>query len=146
MTLVKVNNPLSKTFDGMMKELFNEFPAAVNKAVREDVLQFPPVNIVEKASNYQVEIAAPGFEKTDFNIKLEGNILTVSTEKKDTVSETTDKMIRKEFSYRSFKRSFTIDEKIDSEHINATYENGILKLELPKREDLRTGAKEINIQ
>lgn len=146
MTLVKVNNPLSKTFDGMMKELFNEFPAAVNKAVREDVLQFPPVNIVEKASNYQVEIAAPGFEKTDFNIKLEGNILTVSTEKKDTVSETTDKMIRKEFSYRSFKRSFTIDEKIDSEHINATYENGILKLELPKREDLRSGAKEINIQ
>lgn len=146
MTLVKVNNPLSKTFDGMMKELFNEFPAAVNKAVREDVLQFPPVNIVEKTTNYQVEIAAPGFEKTDFNIKLEGNILTVSTEKKDTVSETTDKMIRKEFSYRSFKRSFTIDEKIDSEHINATYENGILKLELPKREDLRSGAKEINIQ
>lgn len=146
MTLVKVNNPLSKTFDGIMKELFNEFPAAVNKAVREDVLQFPPVNIVEKTTNYQVEIAAPGFEKTDFNIKLEGNILTVSTEKKDTVSETTDKMIRKEFSYRSFKRSFTIDEKIDSEHINATYENGILKLELPKREDLRSGAKEINIQ
>lgn len=146
MTLVKVNNPLSKTFDGMMKELFNEFPAAVNKAVREDVLQFPPVNIVEKITNYQVEIAVPGFEKTDFNIKLEGNILTVSTEKKDTVSETTDKMIRKEFSYRSFKRSFTIDEKIDSEHINATYENGILKLELPKREDLRSGAKEINIQ
>ena len=51
MTLVKVNNPLSKTFDGMMKELFNEFPAAVNKAVREDVLQFPPVNIVEKITN-----------------------------------------------------------------------------------------------
>ncbi len=146
MTLVKVNNPLSKTFDGMMKELFNEFPAAVNKTVREEVLQFPPVNIVEKTTNYLVEIAAPGFEKADFNIKLEGDILTISTEKKETVSETTDKMIRKEFSYRSFKRSFTIDEKIDTEHINAKYENGILKIELPKKEVLNAGAKEINIQ
>ena len=146
MTLVKVNHPLSKTFDGMMKELFNEFPAAVNKTVREDVLQFPPVNIVEKATNYLVEIAAPGFEKADFNIKLEGNVLTISTEKKETVSESTDKMIRREFSYRSFKRSFTIDEKIDTENINAKYENGILKLELPKKEVLNPGAKEISIQ
>ncbi len=146
MTLVKVNNPLSKTFDGMMKELFNELPAAINKTVREEVLHFPPVNILEKDAIYQVEIAAPGFEKADFNIKLEGNILTISTEKKETISESTDKMIRKEFSYRSFKRSFTIDEKIDTEHINAKYENGILKLELPKKEVLNAGAKEINIQ
>ena len=55
-------------------------------------------------------------------------------------------MIRKEFSYRSFKRSFTIDEKIDGENISAKYENGILKLALPKKEDLKAGAKEINIQ
>ena len=146
MTLVKVNNPLSKTFDGMMKELFNEFPAAVNKAVREDVLHFPPVNIVDRPADYLVEIAAPGFEKTDFNVKLEGNILTISTEKKDTVAESTDKMIRKEFSYRSFKRSFTIDEKIDGENISAKYENGILKVGLPKKEDLKASAREINIQ
>ena len=146
MTLVKVNNPLSKTFDGMMKELFNEFPAAVNKAVREDVLHFPPVNIVDKKDSYQLEVAAPGFEKADFNVKLEGNILTISTEKKETVSESTDKMIRQEFSYRSFKRSFTIDEKIDGENISAKYENGILKLVLPKKEDLKSGAKDINIQ
>ena len=146
MTLVKVNNPLSKTFDGMMKELFNEFPAAVNKAVREDVLHFPPVNIVDKKDSYQLEVAAPGFEKADFNVKLEGNILTISTEKKETVSESTDKMIRQEFSYRSFKRSFTIDEKIDGENISAKYENGILKLVLPKKEDLKSEAKDINIQ
>jgi HSP20 family protein len=145
MTLVKVNNPLSKTFDGMMKELFNEFPAAVNKAVREDVLHFPPVNIVERVTDYLVEIAAPGFEKADFIVKLEGNILTISTEKKDTVTESTDKMIRNEFSYRSFKRSFTIDEKIDGENISAKYENGILKLALPKKEDLKAAAREINI-
>lgn len=146
MTLVKVNNPLTKTFDGMMKELFNDFPASVNKTVREDVLHFPPVNIVEKTENYLVELAAPGFEKADFNVKLEGNILTISTEKKETAAESTDKMIRREFSYRSFKRSFTLDEKIDAENISAKYENGILKLELPKKEDLKAGAREISIQ
>ena len=146
MTLVKVNNQFSKTFDGMMKELFNEFPAAVNKTVREDVLHFPPVNIIEKAAGYQLEVAAPGFVKADFNVKLESNILTISTEKKETANEATDKLIRKEFSYKAFKRSFTIDEKIDATNITARYENGILKLELPKKEEVKKVAKEIVIQ
>ena len=146
MTLVKVNNQFSKTFDGMMKDLFNDFPAAVNKAVREDVLHFPPVNIVEKPTSYQLEVAAPGFEKADFNIKLDAKTLTISTEKKETAQEETDKLIRKEFSYRAFKRSFTIDEKIDADKITAKYENGILILELPKKEDLKADTKEINIQ
>ena len=146
MTLVKVNNPFSKSFDGMMKELFNEFPAAINKTVREDVLNFPPVNIIEKTDRYQLSIAAPGFEKADFIIKLEANTLSISTEKKETLSEETDKLIRKEFGYKAFKRSFTIDEKIDTANISAKYENGILTLELPKREIQKPDAKEINIQ
>jgi len=146
MTLVKVNNPFSKSFDGMMKELFNEFPAAVNKTVREDVLNFPPVNIIEKTDRYQLSIAAPGFEKADFIIKLEANTLSISTEKKETLTEETDKLIRKEFGYKAFKRSFTIDEKIDTANIVAKYENGILTLELPKREIQKPDAKEINIQ
>ena len=117
----------------MMKESFNDFPAAVNKTMREDVLHFPPVNIVEQPGKYQLEIAAPGFEKADFNLKLEANTLTISTEKKESVKEETDKLIRKEFSYKAFKRSFTIDEKIDGENITARYENGILMLDLPKK-------------
>lgn len=146
MTLVKVNNPLSKTFDGFMKDFFNEFPAAVNKTVREEVLHFPPVNIVERTNDYLVEIAAPGFEKADFNVKLDGKLLTIYTEKKETISESTNKIIRNEFSYRSFKRSFTIDEKIDADRISAKYENGILKLELPKKEEMKASTKEISIQ
>ena len=146
MTLVKVNNQFSKSFDGMMKELFNEFPAAINKTVREDVLNFPPVNIIEKTDRYQLSIAAPGFEKADFIIKLEANTLSISTEKKETLTEETDKLIRKEFGYKAFKRSFTIDEKIDTANISAKYENGILTLELPKREIQKPDAKEINIQ
>lgn len=145
MTLVKVNNGFSKTFDGIMKELFNEFPAAVNKAVREDVLYFPPVNIVEKADQYLIEVAAPGFEKADFNVKLDANTLTISTEKKTSADDEKDKLIRKEFSYRSFKRSFQLDEKIDTEHIGAKYENGILTLELPKKQIHQPDAKVINI-
>ena len=146
MTLVKVNNNLGRSFDGMMKDLFNEFPTTVAKTFREDVMNFPPVNIVEKIASYQVELSAPGFEKADFAIKLEGNLLNIGTEKKEEKNEETDKMIRREFTYKGFKRSFTIDEKIDVENICAKYENGILKLELPKKEVLKTGAKDINIQ
>ena len=145
MTL-KVNNNFSRSFDGMMKELFNEFPSAAGRTFREDVLNFPPVNIVEKAEGYQVELAVPGYEKADFNVKLDDKILTISTEKKDSNTESTDKMIRKEFTFKSFKRSFTLDDKIDAENISAKYENGILKLELPKKENLKAAAKDINIQ
>ena len=146
MTLVKVNNQLSRSFDGLMKDLFNEFPSNLGKTVREDVLHFPPVNILDTAGSYQLEIAAPGLEKADFNVKLENNLLTISTEKKEEKTASAEKMIRREFSQRSFKRSFTIDEKIDAENISAKYENGILKLELPKKEIAKAVAKEINIQ
>ena len=146
MTLVKVNNPINKTFDGLMNELFNELPMNFGKSIREDVLHFPPANIIEKTDFYQIELAAPGMEKTDFNVKLDGKILTISTEKKEETKTENEKMIRKEFSYKSFKRSFTLDEKINAANITARYENGILKLELPKKEEVKNGAKEITIQ
>jgi HSP20 family protein len=145
MTLVKVNNNLSRSFDGMMKELFNEFPSTVAKTFREDVFNFPPVNITEKPTLYEVELAVPGFDKADFIVKLEGNLLNISTEKKEEKTEETDKVIRKEFSSKSFKRSFTIDEKIDAEKIVAKYENGILILELPKKVMVQSTAKNISI-
>lgn len=146
MTLVKVNNNLGRTFDGMMKELFNEFPSNASRTFREDVLNFPPVNIIEKEGSYQLELSVPGFEKADFNVKLEDKLLTISTEKKEADTASGYKLIRKEFSYKSFKRSFTLDEKIDAENISAKYENGILSLELPKKENHKAAAKDINIQ
>ena len=85
-------------------------------------------------------------EKADFNVKLDGKVLTISTEKKEEKSTENEKMIRKEFSYKSFRRSFTIDDKIDAANIAAKYENGILKLDLPKKEEIKNGAKEITIQ
>ena len=146
MTLVKVNSPMNKTFDGLMNELFNELPVNFGKSIREDVLHFPPANIVEKTDLYKIELAAPGMDKADFNVKLDGKILTISAEKKTEASTENEKMIRKEFGYKSFKRSFTLDEKIDAAIITAKYENGILTLELPKKEEVKGGAKEITIQ
>jgi HSP20 family protein len=146
MTFVKVNNPINKTFDGLMNELFNELPVNFGKSIREDVLHFPPANIIEKADQYQIELAAPGMEKADFNVKLDGKILTISAEKKTEAAAENEKMIRKEFGYKSFKRSFTLDEKIDATNISAKYENGILTLELPKKEEVKSGTKEITIQ
>ena len=146
MTLVKVNHPLSRSIDGFMKDFLNEFPSTVSKTFREDVLHFPPVNITETPSAYLVDLYVPGYEKNDFKINLDANVLTVSSEKKsEEVKEEGNKFIKTEFSYKAFKRSFTVDEKIDAENISAKYENGILKLELPRKEVLKQGAKEINI-
>lgn len=146
MTFVKVNNPITKNFDGLMKDIFNEIPASFGKTIREDVFGFPPVNIVESGNAYHLEVAAPGMEKTDFSLKLDGTLLTISAIKKDEVKDETIKSIRKEFSYKGFKRSFTLDEKIDAANIAAKYENGILKVALPKKEVTKEASKEITIQ
>ncbi len=145
MTNVKVINPINR-FDGLMKDFFNEFPSTISKSLREDVLQFPPVNIIEKTNAYEVALSAPGLSKEDFSISLENNLLTISAEQKTENADSNDKMIRKEFSFKSFKRSFTIDEKIDAEQIGAKYENGILFVELPKKEIAKPAAKSISVQ
>jgi HSP20 family protein len=125
MTLVKTNNPFAKSFDGLMNEILNDLPSAFGKNLKQEVYGFPPVNIVEKNDHYHLQVSAPGFEKGDFNLKLEGDTLTISAEKKEETKSETDKVIRKEFSSKSFKRTFTLDEKIDAANINAKYENGI---------------------
>ena len=145
MTLVKVNNPVLKSIDGLMNEFFHELPANFGKSVREEFLAFPPVNITENATAYQLHLAIPGFEKTDFSIKVENSLLTISATKKEEAKDETVKTIRTEFTKKAFKRSFTVDEKIDSSAIAAKYENGILHVELPKREQEKATVKEISV-
>ena len=145
MTLVKVNNPITKSFDGLMNQFLNDFPSATGKTIREEFLGFPPVNIDEKPNGYLLQLAAPGFDKTDFTIKLEADLLTISAGRTTETKDETVKSIRKEFSNKSFKRSFTLDEKIDGATIVAKYENGILNVEIPKKEQEKTPAKEIAI-
>jgi HSP20 family protein len=89
---------------------------------------------------------APGRNKEDFKINLENGLLTISFEKKEEIENKDYKTIRKEFAYRSFKRSFSLDEKINTSGIQAKYENGILKVYLPKKEEVVVNPQQINIQ
>jgi HSP20 family protein len=146
MTLVKVNNPIAKSFDGLFNELFNDLPATFGKTVRENVFGFPAVNITETNQNYQISVAAPGLTKSDFNLKLDGNILTISANKNEEATDSNVKVIRNEFNFKTFKRNFTVDEKINAANISAQYENGILIVYLPKKETTAAVVKEITIQ
>ena len=98
----------------------------------------PDVNIMESNEHFEIEIAAPGLEKKDFQIDLKDNVLTVSSEKKTEQKERKGlKIVRREFSYLSFSRSFVIPEGVDFSKINASHSNGILKIELPKKEEFK---------
>ena len=150
MTQVKFNSkPFEGTFNNLVDDLFAEFPVLYKN--QQNWKGSVPVNIKETEKNYIIEVVAPGFEKTDFKISLEQQLLTISTEKKNEVKEDSDnnrneKQIRKEYSYRTFKRSFTLDEKTDGSNIDAKYVNGVLTLNLPKKEEVKPSVQEINIQ
>lgn len=104
----------------------------------------PAVNIKENKDSFQVEMAAPGMKKSDFKIQIDGSSLTISSEKKDEKHEKEGNYSRKEFSYESFYRTFHLPKEIvDSDKINAKYEDGILKLEIPKREEAKQKPKRL---
>ncbi len=148
MTNVKFNRrPFEGTFNTLVDDLFTELPAFLkNDFNNVERKGYVPVNVKETENNYQLEVVAPGFEKTDFKVNLDQNLLTISAEKKDEVKEENKKQIRREYSYRSFKRSFTLDEKIDATNIEASYINGVLTLNLPKKEVVKASATEITIK
>ena len=146
MTHVKFSHrPLEKSFNNLMDDLFSELPVLYKNGFNQSN-GFAPVNIKDKEKSYQVEVVAPGFDKTDFKVNIDRDILTISAEKKEETKNENDKQIRKEYSYRSFKRSFTIDEKIDATNIDAKYVNGVLILNFPKKAEVKASATEIKIQ
>lgn len=104
----------------------------------------PAVNIIETPKGFELEVGAAGFAKEDYKIGIEGNILTISSEVKP--QEGTDReYLRREFYYGSFSRSFALPKSIDTEKVAADYQNGILRVMLPKREEL-TLTREIKVQ
>jgi HSP20 family protein len=105
----------------------------------------PAVNIVETEKSYALEVIAPGMKKEDFKIAIEKDLLTISYEKKESSEEKTDKYIRKEFSMNSFKRSFTLNEKLNAEGVTAKYENGVLHVNIPKAEVKTVEVKTVEI-
>jgi HSP20 family protein len=103
------------------------------------------VNIHETKEGYHIEMIAAGRKKEDFKIELEKGTLTISYDKKEEPNNESYKTLKREFSFESFKRSFTIDNNIDVEKIEAKYENGILLVFLPKKEEVKIFPKQITI-
>ena len=116
-----------------MDTLFN---TTLADAIGTDfMVSSPSVNIVEHDNHFSMQLAAPGLEKNDFNIRIEQDHLVVSAEKKAEKEESGPKFTRREFNYSSFKRSFLLDDTIQREGISAAYENGVLIITLPKKEE-----------
>jgi HSP20 family protein len=148
MTQVKFSRkPFEASLNSLVDDLFSELPVLFkNGNSQSQGNGFAPANIKETEKSYSIDLAAPGFEKADFKVSLDQDILTISAEKKSEVKNEGEKEIRREYSYRSFKRSFTLDEKIDAAGIEAKYVNGVLTLNLPKKEEVKSASKEISIQ
>ena len=108
----------------------------------------PAVNVKENQNEFLIEVAAPGMNREDFKVHYDNGRLTISSEHENKTEEKEDeKVTRREFSYQSFQRSFTVAENaVDADKIGASYKNGILHIRLPKREELKPKpAKEIKI-
>jgi len=106
----------------------------------------PAVNLKENEENYQLEMAAPGLVKEDFNIFLENKQLVISVKKeKNTETEDQGKVLRKEFNYTEFKRTFTLPDHVDADKIGATYEKGILLVTVPKSTPKENPTTQIHI-
>lgn len=140
-TLVKTNGNFPTLFGNVFGKDFNELFAPANLTN----YGVPAVNIVEGESGFRLEVAAPGLKKEDFKINLENNVLSISTQKEQKTEETTEKYTRKEFSFNSFRRSFTLPNSIDGEKIAASYTDGVLNVELPKKEEAKKTPRLIEI-
>jgi HSP20 family protein len=150
MTLVKFNHQTPKFINGWVENILNDFTSPIEKRLTDNNSFTPSVNIKETADAYVLELLAPGRTKEDIKINIEKNLLTISYEKKSEQKskdeQTNDTFIRREFNLQPFKRSFTLDNKIDSDNITAKYENGLLSLNLPKRPEAKVVSKEIEVQ
>jgi HSP20 family protein len=145
MTVFKVNNrPVAKTWNGLVNDLFTDFDNNFGQAFGQSVTA--PVNILESKDAYHLEVAAPGRSKDNFTLNVENNSLTIGYEEKKEAETADHKTIRREFSSKSFKRTFNLDEKINTESIEAKYEDGLLKVLLPKKEEVKPAVKQISIQ
>lgn len=149
MTLMKRTNSYYPSFSNFFDNFFgNDLMDWSNMNFSNTNTTLPAVNVKETDEAYEIEVAAPGMEKKDFKLNYDNGRLTISSEKKDEKEEKNgDVVTRREFSYQSFQRSFTVPETVvDAEKIAAKYDNGILHVILPKREEVKPKpVKEIKI-
>ena len=148
MTQLKfTTRPTYKTFDRIFDELLNgKFDNNFWNDNSKLSTTSPAVNIFETTDAYHLELNVPGRNKEDFKVNVENGVLTISYEKPEEKQSDDVKTVRREFGFESFSRSFHVDEKINTENIQAKYENGLLKFWLPKKEEPKKEVKQISIQ
>ena len=141
MTLIKwKNNPNAVDRFPFMPSTFNDF---FSDFMNGDLLQkdyfksIPAVNIMERKDDFTIQLAAPGVKKSDFKVEVDKGVLTISMEKTDEKNDENEKFTRKEFSFSSFKRTFSLPDHVNTESIAAEYKDGILMLTIPKKEEAK---------
>lgn len=143
MSIIKRNGNYNPAFSGFFNDFLTKdlWDWGVNNNSMTGT-SIPAVNIKENAESFEVEMAAPGMSKKDFKVELNGNILTLTSEKnQEELMKDEENYTRKEFSYQSFSRVFTLPKDVvDADKIKATYDNGLLKLVIPKKEEARQKA------
>ena len=145
MTLVKFQGNKNRGVDNWVNDFFNPI---FNDSFLSDrfTSRVPAVNIAETSEAYHIELAAPGLEKGDFKINVDGDVLTISAEKKSETKDENKKYSKREYSYASFTRSFTLPDSIDHSGINANYQDGVLKVAVGKKEDAKIASRLIEVK
>lgn len=144
MTLVRFSNNYPSVFHRFFE---NDLFDWSNQNFSNTNTTLPSVNIKESDDDFEVEVAAPGFSKNDFKIELNHHLLTISSEKQvENEAKENQRFTKREFSYQSFSRSFTLPNTTDNEKIGAKYEDGILRITIPKKEEVKPKpARQISI-
>ena len=133
MTLMRFNNQnFPSLFDNLLSRDWMDW---TNSNFSDTNTTMPAVNVKENNDEYVIEVAAPGMKKDDFTVEIDNDVLTISSEMQSEKEESNDNYTRKEFSFTSFKRAFTLPETVDGSKIDAKYEDGILRLTLPKKQE-----------
>ncbi|MBP1839729.1 Hsp20/alpha crystallin family protein [Formosa algae] len=125
------------TLSTWLDDIFNRDLPSVFTSNFNTGMTLPKVNIKETADAFIVEMAVPGLKKSDFHIDLDNQMLSISTKTEQEKEENTAQYTRREFGYSSFKRSFSLPESVNADKINAKYNDGILNIVLPKKEEAK---------
>lgn len=124
------------------------FPFYMDELLKNDRLEnqvIPAVNIKETENGFELELAAPGFKKEEFNLEVDNDTLTISSEHQEDKEEINKKFTRREFSYSKFRRSFNLPENVDQNNISAKYDHGILQVNIPQKAAEAKKVKQISI-
>jgi HSP20 family protein len=128
---------------GLLNDFFNR--SIADFVGSDGAASQPAVNVLETPTDFRVDVAAPGFEKQDFTLSVENDQLTISAKHEEKQATSEERFTRREFRFESFQRTFKLPQIVNQDAVKAVYENGILKVTLPKKEEAKAVTKTIEI-